>query len=160
MILELRLYSSVCQNSLYHHSRQHLAFGMLETDQGTDSDLRVCAQRSLFCYVSSILDQFLEFHLYQLLRGFTSTIVLFFFFLRNQHQTVKNSPAMQDTTVQSLGREYGKIPQRMEWPPPPVFLPGESHGQKSLEGYSPWSCKELDTTGHADVFLSSSISLV
>ena len=80
MILELRLYSSVCQNSLYHHSRQHLAFGMLETDQGTDSDLRVCAQRSLFCYVSSILDQFLEFHLYQLLRGFTSTIVLFFFF--------------------------------------------------------------------------------
>ena len=30
--------------------------------------------------------------------------------------------------------------------PTPVFLPGESHGQKSLVGYSPWSCKELDTT--------------
>ena len=29
--------------------------------------------------------------------------------------------------------------------PTPVFLPGESHGQRSLEGYSPWGCKELDT---------------
>ena len=29
---------------------------------------------------------------------------------------------------------------------PPVFLPGESHGQRILEGYSPWSRKELDTT--------------
>ena len=28
----------------------------------------------------------------------------------------------------------------------PVFLPGGSHGQRSLVGYSPWGCKELDTT--------------
>ena len=28
----------------------------------------------------------------------------------------------------------------------PIFLPGESHGQRSLEGYSPWGHKELDTT--------------
>ena len=28
----------------------------------------------------------------------------------------------------------------------PVFLPGEFHGQRSLEGYSPWGCKESDTT--------------
>ena len=28
----------------------------------------------------------------------------------------------------------------------PVFLPGEFHGQRSLAGYSPWGCKELDTT--------------
>ena len=28
----------------------------------------------------------------------------------------------------------------------PVFLPGESHGQRSLAGYSPWGCKESDTT--------------
>ena len=38
----------------------------------------------------------------------------------------------------------GKIPWRRAWQPPPVFLPGESHGQKSLVGYSPWSHK--DTT--------------
>ena len=29
---------------------------------------------------------------------------------------------------------------------PPVFLPGESHGRKSLVGYSPWGRKESDTT--------------
>ena len=28
----------------------------------------------------------------------------------------------------------------------PVFLPGESHGQRSLAGYSPWGHKESDTT--------------
>ena len=28
----------------------------------------------------------------------------------------------------------------------PVFLPGESYGQRSLVGYSPWGCKEFDTT--------------
>ena len=33
-----------------------------------------------------------------------------------------------------------------EWQPTPVFLPGESHGQRSLTGYSPWGCKESDTT--------------
>ena len=33
----------------------------------------------------------------------------------------------------------------LKWQPTPVFLPGESHGQRSLVGYSQWSCKELDT---------------
>ena len=33
----------------------------------------------------------------------------------------------------------GKIPWRTAWQPTPVFLPGESHGQRSLEGYSPGS---------------------
>ena len=32
------------------------------------------------------------------------------------------------------------------WQPIPVFLPGEFHGQRNLGGYSPWGCKELDTT--------------
>ena len=40
----------------------------------------------------------------------------------------------------------GKIPWRREWLPTPVFLPGENHGQRSLAGYSPWGCKESDTT--------------
>ena len=31
----------------------------------------------------------------------------------------------------------GKIPWRRKWQPTPVFLPGESHGQRSLVGYSP-----------------------
>ena len=39
-----------------------------------------------------------------------------------------------------------KIPWRRKWQPTPVFLPGESHGQRSLMGYSPWSQKESDMT--------------
>ena len=35
----------------------------------------------------------------------------------------------------------GRIPWRREWLLTPVFLPGESHGQRSLAGYSPWGCK-------------------
>ena len=39
-----------------------------------------------------------------------------------------------------------KIPWRSKRQPTPVFLPGESHGQRSLVGYSLWGCKELNTT--------------
>ena len=42
-----------------------------------------------------------------------------------------------------------KIPWRRKWQPTPVFLPGKSPGQRSLEGYSPWGHKELDITEHA-----------
>ena len=58
-------------------------------------------------------------------------------------QMVKNLPRMQETRVLSLIK---KIPWRREWLPTPVFLPGESHGQRSLVGYSPWGHKESDTT--------------
>ena len=40
----------------------------------------------------------------------------------------------------------GKIPWKKAWQPTPGFLPGESHGQRSLVGYSPKGCKELDMT--------------
>ena len=39
-----------------------------------------------------------------------------------------------------------KIPRRRKWQPTPVSLPGESLGQRSLAGYSPWGGKESDTT--------------
>ena len=39
-----------------------------------------------------------------------------------------------------------KIPWRRKRQPTPVFLSRESHGQRSLAGYSPWGYKELDTT--------------
>ena len=48
-------------------------------------------------------------------------------------QIVKNMPAMQETQVQHRVR---KIPWRREWLPTPVLLPGEFHGQRTLEGYS------------------------
>ena len=39
-----------------------------------------------------------------------------------------------------------KIPGEGNGKPTPIFLPGESHGQRSLAGYSPWGLKESDTT--------------
>ena len=58
-------------------------------------------------------------------------------------QIGKNLPVMQKTWVQSLGQED---PLEKEWLPAPVFSPGEFHGQRSLEGYCPWGCKEVDMT--------------
>jgi len=52
-------------------------------------------------------------------------------------------PTMRETWVQSLGWD---ISWRRKWQPTPVFLPGKSHGWRSLVGYSPWGCKELNTT--------------
>ena len=58
-------------------------------------------------------------------------------------QMVKNSPAVQETWIWSW---VGKIHWRRAWQPTPVFLPGESHGQRSLAGYSLWDHKELGMT--------------
>ena len=54
-------------------------------------------------------------------------------------QLVKNLPAMQETN--GFGPWVSKIPWRRKWQPTPVFLPGKSHGQRSLTGYSPRGCK-------------------
>ena len=61
----------------------------------------------------------------------------------------------KETTYQStklrrcrLDPQIGKIIRRRKWQPTPVFLPGESHGQRSLLGYNPWSHKETDTIEH------------
>ena len=58
-------------------------------------------------------------------------------------QLVKNSPAKQETWIQSLGWED---PLEKEWQSTPVLLPGESHGQRSLAGYGPWDLRESDMT--------------
>ena len=58
-------------------------------------------------------------------------------------QMVKNLPAMWETWVQSLDWED---PLEKGMATTPVFLPREFHGQRSLAGYSPWGCKELDMT--------------
>ena len=42
-----------------------------------------------------------------------------------------------------------KISWSRKWQPTPVFLPGESRGQRSLAGFSPWGSKELDMTAAA-----------
>ena len=55
---------------------------------------------------------------------------------------VKNLPAMQESRFHPW---VGKTPWRREWQPTLVFLPGESHGQRNLEGYSPQGHRESDT---------------
>ena len=54
---------------------------------------------------------------------------------------VKNLPA----NAGDIRDTASMIPWRKEWRPTPVFLPGESHSQRSLAGYSPWGPKESDT---------------
>ena len=58
-------------------------------------------------------------------------------------------PCGSDGTASACNMgDLGSIPGlgRRKWQPTPVFLPGKSHGQKSLAGYSPWGRKESDTT--------------
>ena len=58
-------------------------------------------------------------------------------------QIVKNLRAVRETWVWSLS---WKDTLRKEMATHPVFLPGTSHGCRSLAGYSPWGCKESDMT--------------
>ena len=60
--------------------------------------------------------------------------------------TVKNLPAIAGDVRLGFDPWVRKIPWRRAQQPTPVFLPGESHGQRILAGYSPWGRKELDMT--------------
>ena len=61
-----------------------------------------------------------------------------------EHIGHSKQPLPQET---QFNPRVGKIPWSRKWQPTPVFLPGESHGQRRLAGYSPWGHTEsLDTT--------------
>ena len=80
------------------------------------------------CWNSLIdVENFKNLYFY-LLSIWTSQVVL----------VVKNPP-----TDAGNVRHMGSIPGfgKMAWQPTPVFLPGESHGQRSLAGYHPWGCR-------------------
>ena len=59
---------------------------------------------------------------------------------------VKNPPANAGDIRHGFDPWVEKIPWRRAWPPTPIFLFGESHGQRNLMSYSPWGHKEWDTT--------------
>ena len=65
-------------------------------------------------------------------------------------QTVKN---LSITQRPGFSPRVENIPWRREWQSTPVFLPGESHGQRSLVGYSLWGRTESDTTEHQTLLL-------
>ena len=54
---------------------------------------------------------------------------------------VENPMLMQEMCIPSLCWE---APLKRKWQPIPVFLPGKSHGWRSLAGSNPWDSKELD----------------
>ena len=73
--------------------------------------------------------------------GMTEQLTLNFTICRTSlvAQMVSSLLATQEIWVQSLGQED---PLRREWQPIPVFLPGKSHGQRSMVGYSPWGLRQ------------------
>ena len=60
-------------------------------------------------------------------------------------QCIKNLPSMQEMQRLRFDPWIGKIPWRRAWQPTPVFLPGGSHGERSLADDSPRGQKESDT---------------
>ena len=74
---------------------------------------------------------------------------------QKQHQGIRRLPddsagkesACNAGDTGSIDRSWvQKIPWRRAWQPTPAFLPSESHGQRSLVGYSSQGCKESDAT--------------
>ena len=77
---------------------------------------------------------------------YCGSVKKYFFVTQLLDSVVKNLPAMHKLLEMRVDPWIGKIPWRRAWQPAPVFLPGESHGQRSLAGYSPEGRKESDTT--------------
>ena len=63
------------------------------------------------------------------------------------YETLPRWLSGEEPTCQRRRRAFSpwvwKTPWRRKWPPSTVFLPGKSHGQRSLAGWSPWGCKRV-----------------
>ena len=76
---------------------------------------------------------------------------------------VKNTPANAgDTRGMGLTPGLGRFLWSRKWQPTPGFLPGESHGQRSLVGYSPWGQRVGHDRGiehtHSHIYMYVNIS--
>ena len=58
----------------------------------------------------------------------------------------KKNCVLLNQSASLVGLRASKVHWRRKWQPTPVLLSGKSHGQRSIVGYSPWGCKESDTT--------------
>ena len=71
----------------------------------------------------------------------------FFFFLKHHLKELPWRLSGEESPCQYRRRGFTlyirKIPWRRKWQSVPVFLPGKSHGQRNLVGYSPWGCKRV-----------------
>ena len=66
------------------------------------------------------------------------------------HSRIQGGASGKEPACQCRRLEFDPWVRKISWKraqqPTPVFLPGESHGQRSLAGYSPWDPEESDTT--------------
>ena len=67
-----------------------------------------------------------------------------------------NQNLMARYNLQSLGNYLW----RRKWQPTPVLLPGESHGGRSLVGYSSWGGKESDRTELPHFYFDNYLRLI
>ena len=73
---------------------------------------------------------------------------------------VKNLPANAGVAWRCRFNPWvRKIPWRRKWQLTPVFLPRKFHGQRRLTGYSPWGCKESDTTERLSLWLFAELNV-
>ena len=78
---------------------------------------------------------------------FYCTTNLFYWFLETIYMSNKsNKLQILFTDLIFAFYSYSQCLWRRQWQPTPLLLPGESHGQRSLVGYSPWGRRESDTT--------------
>ena len=105
----------------------HVRGDLTREAQGTENSTETWVQGEITEKSVKTLRRLTESHLFQGLPG----------------QLRGKEPACQCRRHKRYGSDHwvGKIPWRRARQPTPVFLPGESHGWRSLAGYSPWSCK-------------------
>ena len=75
--------------------------------------------------------------------------------MRNEETSYSLSRCVLGLREVVFSPRVGKTPRKRARQPTPVLLPEESHGQRSLVGYSPWGHKESDTTGRLSTPLNT-----
>ena len=105
-------------------------------------------KKSLFLWALKFYDEIAEIESHRWAPLLILVLLLFLPICRGfcSGSAVKNRLQYRSLRRHGLDPWVGKIPWRRAWQPTPVFLPGESHGQWSLVGYSPWGGKGLDMT--------------
>ena len=66
--------------------------------------------------------------------------------IKNLENKMEKMQESINRDLEELKKKHTETTWRRKWQPAPVFLPGKSHGWRSLVGYCPWGRKESDTT--------------
>ena len=96
---------------------------------------------SYFCFMAHLK----PYHMYYLKLKFPAAILGFFIRslgLPRWHSGKESTWQVRKYKRSGFSPWVGKIPWRRTRQPTPVFLPGESHGQRNLVGYSPWGLSQ------------------